>query len=330
MISNKKIIKALKKAKSKDEKTPAILTLALTEKVSRHNRFSARSKIGDSLPLSKVLNVLQDAKTSGAVHLNITGDGLAAEPLVREDINIILEKAIDLDYEITLWTNGDLVEQKIESLMRISSAVIYLDGTQKFHDNIRGKGSFSYAVGAARLLVMRGIPTSFYTLLYKDSILELDGIMEAAQRVGVEVAFAPATKGLMNSVNQPDMVEHFPQYRKTIDALIDRKTKLLPVANSISALKHLREWPDKLKLKKCPWRYVHCYIDSHARLSMCHEKPWPKQPFENIIKNSFSKAFDVLEPPPCLDCWGAYRAQMYAEAQKISFLWNFKSLKEIG
>ncbi len=329
MNNSKTITKALKKGNSTGRKCPVVLTLALSENNSRVSRFTDPSKSREELPLSMVLDILAKAKEFGVVRLILRGDDFIGEPLARNDINIIIEKAIWHGFEITLWTNGDLVEQKIETLMGVSSVIIFLDGSQKFHDRNRGKGSFSYAVGAARLLDMRGIKTSFYSMIYKDTIFEVNSILETAERVGVEVAFAPAGREMLKQIKQPGLLENFPQYRKTIDALIDRKQNGKPVANSIKGLQFLREWPDRQNLGECPWKFVHAIVTARCELTMCHDFPWSHQPKQSLGDQSFDEALEQLNPPPCQDCWGAYHSEMYIETRKFSFLWQLKSLKEI-
>lgn len=79
-----------------------------------------------------------------------------AEPLVHKQWDDIAKMLIKDHRWLTICTNGILIDKKIDSLLPISenlAVVISLDGFEKEHDLIRGKGAFAKSVENAKLLL---------------------------------------------------------------------------------------------------------------------------------------------------------------------------------
>lgn len=310
MSTQKQIFKAINKAWLKKKKTPCILTLSLTNTCTRDCVF-CKPPGGEDIPAKEIISVIRQAKDAGVVRVNLTG----GEPLYRDDIGEIIGAACSLEMEVDLWTNGDLVEYRIDELMGLRAAVIGLDGPQNVHDKLRGEASFSYAVGAARLLKMKGIKATFASLITADSIFHMDAVLDAAERSGTGISFMPASKNLYMSEGENPVAEDFPQYRRYIDGLIDRKPNRITISNSVNGLRQLREWPDECKLKRCMWQYVLAFMDADGQMRLCHEPSIENRPPSiNVLDVGFEKAFEQLEPTLCNQCWGAARVEMYLAA----------------
>ncbi len=99
----------------------------------------------------KSLRELIDALARlGVVFLNFTG----GEPLLREDICRLAQRAQKNSMYTILTTNGTLVNKKNALELRKNFNVIRvsIDGPQKIHDSIRGRGMFVKAVRGASIL----------------------------------------------------------------------------------------------------------------------------------------------------------------------------------
>lgn len=329
MSTQKLISKAINKAWLKKKKTPRVLTLSVTDTCTRDCVF-CKPPGNDDLPTEVIIKIIRQAKDAGVVRLNLTG----GEPLFRNDIGEIIKVATSLELEVDLWTNGDLVEYRIDDLMGLRAAVIGLDGPQNLHDELRGEASYSYAVGAARLLQMKGIKATFASLITADSVFHIDAVLDAAKRSGADISFMPASKKLYMSAGDNPVAEDFPQYRRHIDGLVDRKQNHPNIINSVNGLKQLREWPDKCKLNRCLWQYVHAMIDADGQMRLCHELSIENRPPSlNVLELGFENAFEQLEPTPCEQCWGAARVEMYLAANKRprpTILWPLLKDSRLG
>lgn len=82
------------------------------------------------------------------------------EPLLHPDFPVMLEYAAARADRINILTNGILLGQHIDQIRSLSRRVcvqISLDGDQATNDNLRGEGTFQYAVEALRCLKASGV-----------------------------------------------------------------------------------------------------------------------------------------------------------------------------
>jgi MoaA/NifB/PqqE/SkfB family radical SAM enzyme len=326
MSRKREMLGALKRAWLSKVKTPLVLTVHVTDRCTRDCPF-CKPPGGPDPSFESIMTVIKEARQNGTVRINLTG----GEPLLRDDIGQIISESSALGLEVDLRTNGDLVETKIDDLMELRAVQIGLDGPQKFHDSFRGEGSFSYAVGAARLLIMRGIATSFEALILKDSIYEIESLMDIADRIGVPIHFRPAGRDTLMSPGENPHAEAFPPFRKSIEALVNQKTEGRSVGNSLKGLALLKEWHDNQNLGRCLWGYLHCRMETDGSLYMCHEPCRPLPPNANAFEEGFINAFSRLAPSACVKCWGSARSDMYIAAKgRMGILWDLLQGQRIG
>jgi AdoMet-dependent heme synthase len=95
---------------------------------------------------------------------NVTG----GEPYLRSDLFEILKKIRDSNAEFYILTNGTLIDKSLAERTAESGAggvQVSLEGPEKIHDAIRGKGSFARAIDGVRLFVSSGLSVTLNTTL---------------------------------------------------------------------------------------------------------------------------------------------------------------------
>ena len=94
---------------------------------------------------------------------------LAGEPLIRHDFKTLLQHIVRCGMRFTLNTNGTLLTEDIASFIagtkRADEVQVSLDGLEKQHDEIRGKGNWRKAVNAVKLLEELGVPVKINMVL---------------------------------------------------------------------------------------------------------------------------------------------------------------------
>ena len=143
--------------------------------------------------------------------INVTG----GEPFLRPDLFPILEEMIQQGYDLYLLSNGTLLDRdKARRLSRlpVRGVQISLEGLEKTHEALRGKGSFAGAVKGIEYLVEAGIPVTINTTLSEvnqEQFLEMIPLAQAlgAQRLGFS-RLIPAGQGalLSSQLLKPDQV----------------------------------------------------------------------------------------------------------------------------
>ncbi len=116
--------------------------------------------------------------------LNITG----GEPLLHPELFPLLEQAQRLGMVTAVLTNGTLIgEKEAKTLKRlgVDYVQVSLDGTEKTHDAIRGKNSFSDAVRGICALREQGIFTTVSFTAQRQNCRELKKLARYCGRLGV-------------------------------------------------------------------------------------------------------------------------------------------------
>ncbi len=90
---------------------------------------------------------------------NVTG----GEPFLRQDLFEILELMGEKGFDLYLLTNGILVDREKAhrlSQLGMKGVQVSLEGPEKIHESVRGKGSFSALLGGIDHLLSAGVPVS--------------------------------------------------------------------------------------------------------------------------------------------------------------------------
>ncbi len=145
-------IKKNKSASPPDQKLGCAVwetTLACNMKCT-HCGSSAGKARPDELDTGECIKLVEDLAQLGCGTVALMG----GEPLVREDWVTIAGCVKDLNMDLSIVSNGLLMEKYMDRISSLEPKVvgISLDGLEKTHDSIRRKGSFKTAMNAIKLL----------------------------------------------------------------------------------------------------------------------------------------------------------------------------------
>ena len=115
--------------------------------------------------------------------LNITG----GEPLTHPDLFWLLEEAAKRGMQTGVLTNGTLIglyEAKRLRACGVDYVQVSLDGVEKTHDAIRGRGSFQRAVNGISLLRSQGLFTSVSFTAQRENYRELPKLARFCSDIG--------------------------------------------------------------------------------------------------------------------------------------------------
>lgn len=111
-----------------------------------------------SQEIKKVFSLLNGLNVE---RVNLSG----GEPLVRDNIIEILEGVFSNKFKVSLTTNGILVPEYIDLLMKLDPLIISIDGTKETHDSLRGEGTHECALKAIDLSKKKRIKVFFSTVV---------------------------------------------------------------------------------------------------------------------------------------------------------------------
>lgn len=158
---------------------PSVMYLEMTYCCTCRCGFCERWKVGPKLAKNELTTAqwkrfLTQARRLGVKNIGFTG----GEPLLKKDIFQIARFAKKLGFNITLATNGTLVNQKNAKKIAaiFDSVAISMDGTNaQTHDAIRGvRGVYNLATNAIRLLKEEGITVTVNLVITQKNFMEID------------------------------------------------------------------------------------------------------------------------------------------------------------
>ncbi len=120
---------------------------------------------------------------------------LGGEPLLRQDFGEILSVPAGRMF-VTVFTNGYLLEERLEMLAKASSVFVSLDAPDDQHDRLRATpGSFDRALRGLEALRRRlpGVRAAVNMTVTQGNVARVPEMLAFCKDVGVPIAFQPPT-----------------------------------------------------------------------------------------------------------------------------------------
>ncbi|MBI2957737.1 MAG: radical SAM protein, partial [Chloroflexi bacterium] len=122
-----------------------------------------------------------DVETSPSLHL--TG----GEPLLRQDLFDIVAYARDKGFSVSMMSNGVLVDPAIALRIReagIEDVQVSMEGLERTHDEIRGRGSFRRALAGIWRLKEAGVEANINVTVSRLNRGQVAGLIRTAAELG--------------------------------------------------------------------------------------------------------------------------------------------------
>jgi PqqA peptide cyclase len=141
---------------------------------------------GPELETDDWLRVLREARALGAVQLGLSG----GEPLVRDDLEVIVAEAHSLGFYTNLITSGvGMSEPRIAALKRAGLDHIQLsfqDSSREMNDFLSSTRTFELKARVAALIKQYEYPMVLNVVLHRHNLDHVAEILELAERIGAE------------------------------------------------------------------------------------------------------------------------------------------------
>lgn len=142
----------------------------------------------EALDTGRLLRLWQELRAAGCWHVILTG----GEPLVRDDIVVLVERARRAGLALTVYTNAHAIDEtRAEWLADHVAAVevTLLAGEASVHDRLaQVRGSFTRALAGIEYLRRAGVYVLVKTPLLSPALPTLSALRERLVSIGVEWA----------------------------------------------------------------------------------------------------------------------------------------------
>lgn len=116
------------------------------------------------------------------------------EVFMRSDIIDIIRYLKLKGFNVHLTVNGTLItKEKVQEMKKLGNVIscgVSIDGSEKFHDSIRGvPGSYKKAVNCLKMMNSAGIITSIVCVLQDSNIENLNNLIQLAKDIGIKKVY---------------------------------------------------------------------------------------------------------------------------------------------
>jgi MoaA/NifB/PqqE/SkfB family radical SAM enzyme len=272
-----------------NKKTPLRIVIKITQRCNLKCKHCLewRFKNKKELSLRQIKKILVKLWDAGAVHLSLNG----GEPFIRKDIKEILRFAKKLGFSIGVTSNGTFIPEKRDCLKYIDILGLSLDGPEKIHNKLRGRGQFKQVIKALKIA---GKKSNVYlnTVLTKEicsDLKNIEEVVEIAARNNVGCNFVTMYGDVQGEIiEKPEDKE----LRKAVKKIIELKRKGGPILYSNFTYNYILDWEDYSKEKyykekgklKCIAGKLAIAIDANGEVFPC-----------NMVKNKEFEPVNILE-----------------------------------
>ena len=312
---NARIKFAIQALKSSLVKTrgPLIVSLAITNRCNlecAYCYYSYQKKADKDLSLETIKRFLDESYAMGTRFIILSG----GEPLLRKNVKDIIQLVNDKGMLASLVTNGFFLADRAAELQDVSHLCISLDGEEKIHDSIRGKGSFKRIMKGIEEAKKYNIPIRINATLTKRNKESVDFLMDFTLKKRILFGVCFLYKSVDDS--KSDLVLSDDEIRDILRRIIDYKKKGYPFLFSLKNLEYALNWPfsykkiqlfdgevpSDLRKIKCYWGRRMCVLEGNGKVFPCIAL---NNRFDalNFMEVGFKKAWEHACLHTCQTCY---------------------------
>lgn len=301
--------------------------------------YSERDTSGE-LSTEQVKRLISDLRDNGCLRISFSG----GEPLLRKDIEELIDYVQKMGMKVTLNSNGILIPEYLSVLKKLDALAVSLDGRPEHHNILRGEGTGEKALFGIKSAVEYGIRVHSNTVLNKYNLDDIDYMLDLARQYGFKAEFALAITNIFGEGLSPDEVKPTNgSFRNALKYIIQKKKEGAPILFSASAyesvlncwedfsVEGLMNAPAPKGMPKCPAGRFFCLIDADGTLWACPHLIG-KIHSKNALKVGVTEAWRVATHHPCTGCYQVYHHEFSLLMDlNPKVIWNyFRTLSRWG
>jgi len=159
------------------------LELQITDKCNlrcRHCYLGRQKK--KELGLEKIFDICEQFERLQGLRLIISG----GEPLLHKEFWKFNDGVGKYQFRSILLSNGTLITPQAAKMLKVQEVQISIDGIEKSHDLLRGRGMFKAAMRGAENVLKEGIDLSVATIIHPYNLDDFDEMEKLFKKMGVK------------------------------------------------------------------------------------------------------------------------------------------------
>ncbi len=159
------------------------LELQITDKCNLKCRhcYVGRQK-NKELKTEKIFDICRQFQKMQGLRLIISG----GEPLLHKEFWKFNDSIGRYQFRSILLSNGTLITPQVARRLKVDEVQISIDGMEKSHDLLRGRGAFKASIKGAENVLNAGIDLSVATIIHKYNLDDFDEMERLFRDMGVK------------------------------------------------------------------------------------------------------------------------------------------------
>lgn len=260
----------------------------------------------------ELLNLIDELSLIGTKFIHIIG----GEPLLRNDIEIIIDKIKSKKMICVMNSNGSLVAKRINAIKKLDSITISLDGSKEANDKNRGSGTFEKIMDAIYLIKKNNVRLNTVTVITKNNINEIEKILDMAKKIGFTTEYNLLYEQTPEADNNPALQLTNEDVKYVLNKLIAYQKQGEYFSFSVVPKIYAFNWPFdyrkrilfadtpiNFKIIPCYMGNFMCHIDADGLVYPCGQLIG-QFPAMNLLEVGFKEAWEnTLLKKRCITCY---------------------------
>lgn len=279
---------------------PVLVSWSVTNRCNQQCAYCHFPKSGGpELDEASAPFLIDELAKSGVRVLVLTG----GEPLIRDDIENLINHGKREGMVVGINTNGRLVPEKLYKLANADFIQLSIDGPEQINDSLRQEDSFNATHLALKLLKAKGHKVKLNATITNRLEDHLDELLELVRQWGAPIMFHPLSTVHSGDIEISGIRMHEKQLYQFLGKVIKAKKEGAPIINSVPGLERLRGVPKRLP-PKCYAGKLSVGVTPDGGVVICNQRRKGYDPVM-IQENGFLEAVKNLPEPDCRQCWCA-------------------------
>ena len=302
------------RAKISGGRMPIQMHIRVIDRCNLHCKYCFGDYPVRNLPppsTEQLFAVLDGLGRMGTKRVTLTG----GEPLLRDDIHQIVLRARSNHIEVSLTSNGILIDRHPGLIKDLDQLTVSMDGNRRVHDMFRGEGSWDKAVHAIETGRKAGTPVQLLCTATRLTEPGLSDIYALADKYECAVTF-----DLLAPLYQPDGTSEVRSeaaddsiIRSILDSSINQPNPRMVFSTYV--MRYLRDWPlsyrtyrlfnnqlpDDFKPIPCQAGRFFGIVETNGDLLPCCRTGKEYNP-PNVYELGIEKAWNSMEGHNCAAC----------------------------
>jgi len=240
-----------------------------------------------------------------------------------KELDALVDYIKSLGLNVDLTTNGIGIEKKLDTVRKINSIMVSLDGPEHSHDINRGKHSFRHAMNAIEILKTNDIPVRVNCIVNQQNRDSLPWLLNFSQENSIPITFNMANEFSESKrhfqdevmMGEDDIRDFYRELKQSITTTPELEDLILFSQKSIDHVINypksfnelvLREPGEKMeRMNMCWFGQIWVHINSNGDIIPCStlwNLPHLFTPM-NIREHGLDAALEHATQLPCKTCY---------------------------